>query len=330
MGDDRGPVTIIVNPRDRFSTTSRCVDTILERTEPPFDLVLVAGGAPVHLRREWERRYGGRAKLMLFDRLMNQAECRNAALREVGAELAVVIDNDCYVRPGWLEPLVARQRATGAAMVVPLILETPTKIHTAGNDLYVNVRGGARYGHKYLRFHGLPHHDGCELPAVPTAYGELHCQLIEVATALELGVYDDRIIEGGEVDSGLTWAAAGREMWFEPASVVHFDLGGPIDADDLELFTWRWDVGNVRAGYDVFERKWGLDLTEEDGFLGFVLKYNRKVGILPRLRPSARALGASEAVHRTADSIQRWTFAPVRWLYQRAWTRLLGARRWHR
>ena len=37
--------TIIVDARDRFSTTTKCLDTLLANTPEPHDLIVVMGGA---------------------------------------------------------------------------------------------------------------------------------------------------------------------------------------------------------------------------------------------------------------------------------------------
>ena len=71
-------------------------------------------------------------------------------------------------------------------MVVPLVLERPRKIHTAGNDFYITYDGGRAFGHKELRFNGMVYGDDSNLERRETDYGELHCQLVEVLPALQL------------------------------------------------------------------------------------------------------------------------------------------------
>lgn len=282
-------VTIICGPRDRFSVTERWLDTLFATTPGAgthHPVIFVAGGAPAVLRERWVDRYGDRVEFVLEDELLNQPQVRNIGLAKAETELAVVADNDCYPRPGWLEAMVARSEETGAAMVSPLILEKPTSIHCAGTDLYKNVRDGKTYGHKHLRFYRMPYHDGCELPPSRIDYGELHLELVRVRPTVELGAFDERITEVGEVDSGLTWAAGGHDMWFEPSAVVHFDLGGHIDQHDVELFDWRWDFGNVADGYRVFKDKWGFDIAEEGSFDKFMVEYNATLGRLARRHPS--------------------------------------------
>lgn len=299
-------VTIVGGPRDRFSTTERWLDNLFATTPGAGDhhrVIFVAGGVPQHLRARWERRFGDRVEFVFRDEFINQPQVRNIGLSMATTELAVVSDNDCYPRRGWLEAMVRCQQETGAVMVSPLILEKPTVIHCAGTDLYKNVRGGREYGHKHLRFYKMPYVDGCNLERSPIDYGELHLELVRVRPTLELGAFDERIFEVGEVDSGLTWAKGGHRMFFEPEAVVLFDLGGYIDEDDVRFFDWRWNFDEVARGYQVFEEKWGFDVSEEGSFARFLEDYNAIVGRLARRRPSAATVKLGVLAKSTGDKL---------------------------
>lgn len=290
--------SIIVSTRDRFSTLPGCLERLFECTPEPHDLIVVAGGAPERLRLEWQRRFSDRAHFIFERGFLNQAQCRNIGMRAATTRLAVLMDNDVLVRRGWLGALLDCQRETGAVMVVPVVLETETQIHTAGNTLYINYVNGRAFGHKELRLHGMPYHDGANLKRERTDYGELHCHLVEVEPTLRLNAYDEKILEVGEVDSGLTWARAGHTMWFEPASVVYYQLKAPITADDIRLFDWRWNMRSILEGYQYFERKWDMDITEQGRFRRFLYGYNRQLGLLPRLFPSRAALRIESGLMR--------------------------------
>ena len=72
---------------------------------------------------------------------------------------------------------------------------------SAGNDLFITSENGQAYGSMELRFHG---HRLCEtnnLKRREVDFGEVHCQLFVVETALRVGVYDEVLREGG-------WSAA--------------------------------------------------------------------------------------------------------------------------
>src|ERR1700730_3722765 len=304
---------IIVGVRDRFSSMTACLDSLIAHTPEPHELIVVAGGASEPTRNDWLRRFGDRARFIFESYFLNQAQARNIGLRATTARLAVLIDNDVLVRPGWLRGLLECQRETGAVMVVPVILEAERRIHTAGNSLYITYENGRGFGHKELRFYGMPYVDGSNLKRERFDCGELHCQLVEVEPTLRLGAFDENILEVGEVDSGLTWAQAGHSMWLTPSSVVHYRLRSPIAAEDIRLFAWRWNMRSILKGYRYFEQKWNLDITERGRFRSFLLHYNSQLGLLPRLFPSAVALRIESALARLIRAAATQPSAP-QWL----------------
>lgn len=85
--------TIIVDARDRFSTAAPCLETLFANTPEPFDLLVVMGGAPEHLTREWQQRFGDRVRFIFPSTFLNQAQARNIGLREAKTRLAVCMDN---------------------------------------------------------------------------------------------------------------------------------------------------------------------------------------------------------------------------------------------
>ena len=280
-------VTIVVVLRDRFSTTEKCLETIIANTPEPYELIVVLGAVPNTLQKNLAARYEKKARFIFEPQFKNPAEYRNIGLRETKTKLAVLMDNDVYVRPGWLSSLVDCQGATQADMVVPLVLEVPDQIHTAGNDLMITHRGGKAYGQKVLRFAKMMYYEDSNLKRQRTDYGELHCQLVTAETARRLGVYDDRLREAGEVDSGLAWSKAGAEMWFEPNSVVFYDFPHKINhVEDIRSYLFKWDMRATLEGYRYFEKKWDLDITECGNWQKFMVFLNDKVGLLSRLYPA--------------------------------------------
>src|SRR5262249_32284177 len=159
--------------------------------------------------------------------------------------------------------------------------------------------------------HGMPFHQGSNLRRQPVDYGELHCQLVEVEPTLRLQAFDEELLEVGEVDSGLTWARAGLGQWFEPTSVVHFQIDAPIAAEDIRLSAWRCNMRSILAGYRYFEQKWGIDITERGRFRRFLFVYNRQLGLLPRLFPSPLTLRIDHAAGRLRRGT-RAALAPLR------------------
>ena len=142
-------------------------------------------------------------------------------------------------------------------------------------------------------------YEGTNIKRREIDYGEMHLQLVDTRAALELGVYDERIQEGQELDSGLVWRKAGRSIWFEPESIVVYDLPTRIEhPGDIAFFCWRWNAANLIPGYKVMHEKWGMDMTEAGSFKNLILSINLKVGWLPRLWHSRTALAIDHAMGR--------------------------------
>lgn len=310
-------ISIVVVGRDRFSLTFKCLETLIAHTPGDYELIVVLGGVPKKIQDKLVSLYGKRAHFIFKQKFLNPAESRNLGLRAAKTDLAVLMDNDLYVRPGWLPPLLECQRETGAAMVVPLILDAEKNIHTAGNDLYITHENGKAYGSKVLRFHFQTFCESSNLKRARTDYGELHCQLVEAETARRLGVYDENILEVGECDSGLTWQKAGCELWFEPRSVVFYQLPDKItDPDDIRFFSWKWNMRETLKGYLYFRQKWNLDISEYHYFREFLVTMNNKLGLLPRAFPCRFSLWIDhwlKIVHRRIENLfNLWGYAKAR------------------
>ena len=99
--------TIIVTPRDLFSTTEECLEQIFKNTPEPFDLLVVMGGAPEALRATLEARYKDKVHLIFRPDFLNGSQLRNIGLREAKTRLAVCLDTNVFVRAGWLAPLIS-------------------------------------------------------------------------------------------------------------------------------------------------------------------------------------------------------------------------------
>ena len=292
-------ITVIMTGRDRFSLTEDCIENLKAHTPQPFRLIVVLGGAPKEFESRLRDRYGKTVTLVFKSRFLNCSEARNIGLRLAKTRLSVCMDNDVFPRPGWLPPLLSCENETSAGLIVPLILEGNTHIHCAGNDMFITKRGARSFVSKVLHYYQMPVSEGTNINRRKIDYGEMHLQLINTQEALAIGVLDERIQEGQELDGGLIWRKAGRSIWFEPESIVVYDLPRRIEhPGDIAFFCWRWNAANLIPGYEVMHEKWGMDMTESGDFKFFLLKMNAIVGWLPRLWHSRMALAIDYAMDR--------------------------------
>lgn len=297
---------MVITARDRVSTTARTIEHVLNTTADIDPVVVVLGGVPERLRRELARRFRlPRLRFVYTPEPLDPASGRNLGLAHLETDLVAIVDTDVVPRPGWLDALTRCQLETGAALVVPIMLEREHAIHCAGNDFYIDEVDGVRMGHKELRLFQKPYHDGSNLRRCRSDYGELHCQLVDRRVHLELQAFDEAVLEGGEVDQSLVLRAAGHDVWFEPEAVVLFDRFAPIRVDDIDQYSAKWDTRRVVRGLEHFFEKWGVDLSEHGHFFVFLSDTNALLGKLPRRIKTRWALGTSQLCARLSARAAR-------------------------
>ena len=224
---------------------------------------MVLGAAPKELESQLLERYGTTVKFIFEARFLNCSESRNIGLKLATTRLSVCMDNDVFVRPGWLPPLVRCQNETSAGLVVPLVLEDEHRVHCAGCDMFVSKKGNRSFVGKALRYHGQTVFEDTNIKKRESDYGEMH---------LAVGRYKSRgwnsacttngSRKGRRLDGGLAWRKAGRSM-MSRKSVVVYDLPMGVEhPDDIAFFCWRWDAANIVPGYKVMHEKWDMDMTE--------------------------------------------------------------------
>jgi hypothetical protein len=305
--------TIIVTPRDLFSTTEKCIESIFENTPESFDLIVVLGGQPESLKQKLQSRYGRKARLIFMPHFLTGSQSRNIGLREAKTRLAVCLDTNVFVRPGWLSPLIQCQIETGAGEVVPLCVDQNDVIHTAGNDLFITYKEGVAIGRMELRCLGQKVHETTNLKRSELDFGEVHCQLLVVETALRLGVYDERLREGIELDCGLTLTRAGQKIMIEPSSIVCLYYPPMLRYEmDVSLYRWQWNIPQVMGCYEYLKTKWNIDLGPRRDFKGFLVKVNARVGILTQIYPSGISVFCDRAIAYACNRINR-PFQLLRW-----------------
>ncbi len=317
--------TMIVSPRDMFSTTEECLEHIFKNTPEPFELIVVMGGAPESIKQILQSRDGDKARLIFKPEFLNGSELRTIGLREAKTRLAVCLDTNVFVRANWLTPLIRCQVETEASEVVPLCVSQDNTVHSAGNDLFITQSSGELVAKMELRFVGQQVHESSNLKRSEIDFGEVHCQLLVVDTALKLGVYDERLREGIEMDSGLTLTRAGCKIMVEPDSVVC--LYYPVKLKhviDVPLYRWKWDIPQLMENFQYLRAKWNIDLSTRGGFKDYLVRVNARVGILTQICPTSVSVFCDRALAYAWDSIcypfrrLAWTILAWRTGYFRA------------
>ena len=284
--------TIVVTARDRFSTLGRCLRNILKQTPEPFDLWAVIGGLPSHIEKSLRAEFGSKIRFVLQPEFLNTAQARNLALKEIQTRLAIFLDSDVFVRPGWYAPLVQCQVESGADLVGPLVLDRQNLIHTAGGDFFMTEEKGEKFVSMEVRYSGQRVAQGTNLKRCDSDFIEVHCQLVVCDTMRQLGVYEEKIREFHELDSGFMMAKHKRKVVFEPASVVYLHYTDRLDdVDDIEIFRWKWNMRVIRENFEFFKQKWNYNVNHHshaERFFGSII--NQRLSFFARHWPSKLAL----------------------------------------
>src|SRR6266699_1598952 len=93
-------VTVIVVPRERFSSIPRSLECLYRKTNVPFNLVYVDGGSSEKTKRYLEAEARARGfRLIRSPRYLTPTEARNLGLQQIRSKYVVFIDDDVLVSP---------------------------------------------------------------------------------------------------------------------------------------------------------------------------------------------------------------------------------------
>lgn len=249
----RPQVSVLMVTYGGWEFVSKALQSLRENTEPCYEVIVVDNASP-----------DGTAAL-LRDEVRNARFLFNTANRGFGpasnqaASLATapylaLLNSDCFVRPGWLGPLLKaldEDEALGAA--APLILNADGSLQESGCLLFSNA---------YTQFLGFG--DDAGKPeyrfrrAVDYASGA--CLVLRRRTFLDLGGFDVVYVPAyfEDVDLCLRFREHGLGTLVEPRSVVtHLrgaSGGGSFAVEwwsrNLPIFRERWkDVLARRPAY---------------------------------------------------------------------------------
>jgi hypothetical protein len=275
-------VTIVVVPRDRFSSVVDCVKSIVRHTPEAFKLVILDFG---YSRKALDaiRSASGRAPLEIVDcgRTIPMTAFANH-LPKIDTPYTAWVDNDTYVTPGWMTAMLAAA-AEGKRVILPVTLECegldvdtrkiPLRNHVSHSELRKVDVDGKEYvfDHKPFR-RATPE----ELPQEPHVvdFFELHTFFAETAVLRELDLPEMVVRE--HIDIGIQCYKKGIEIWGEPKSIVHFDnINARPGWSDLKFFFFRWDEKLIDQSHRLFRERWGYSFYNEQFMRNWA--YRRKV-----------------------------------------------------
>src|SRR5215471_1661842 len=115
-------VTIIVVPRDRFSSVIPCAQSIIEHTKIPFRFVFLDFGYSRSILAELRKVCANIPTEIVSLGPSIPVVAFKDYLPKIATPYLAWVDNDTYVTPGWMDAIFARV-AKGARVIMPLTLE---------------------------------------------------------------------------------------------------------------------------------------------------------------------------------------------------------------
>lgn len=269
--------TVVIVPRETFSTTIASVENVLESLAPTVPVVVVDCGYPREIHERLEAIAQRRPfTLVTANRFISPNQARNLGQREVATKYVSFVDNDVLVEPGWLAHLEACAEETGAWGVGPLCLKTPGHVHAAGGKNHIEQRGDGRRVHIGRADHDRAKRSRVEAVAqrCETEMFEFHCVLIRNDVFEMLGPLDEGLRSLHEYfDFCLTVREAGGSIWFEPSSVVIYGPPKSLSHEEKSYWYRRWSDQWNEASISRFAEKWQVD--DNDGSLKDMVRFGR-------------------------------------------------------
>lgn len=287
-------VTVIVVPRERFSTVLGTLDGIRATVPSDVPVIVVEGGSPGPIRRGLRRRSAaGGIDLVSHRGPIVPNRARNDGAERARTEFLVFVDNDMVFEPGWLEALVRRAVEDRADVVAPLICIGPPRaavIHHAGGQLrWKRTEGREVLGEDHrLKDVEIDRFDPVAAPP-ENMVAEFHCVLMRRSLWDRLAPLDERLVTREQMDLALRCLALGARVRFEADAVVTYFARIAFSLSDLRYHLFRWSDPLVMRSLEVFERTWGVDLDRErvrDRWIG----NHRRRAIDSALKPLVRHL----------------------------------------
>lgn len=263
-------ITIVVVPRDRFSSVIQCVESIRQNTTVPYRLAILDFGYSHSLLSKLRTLCTGIPnEIITLGPTIPMVAFRNF-LPSVSTRYLAWVDNDTFVAPGWMEALLARA-AKGARVIMPLTLERegldidprkiPLRNHVSHSELRKIAVNGKDYVFDYKPFRRAAPE---EIPqgGHTIDFFELHTFFAETEVLRQLD-YPPMVVRE-HIDLGMQLHRLGIDVWCEPQSRVHFDnIHERPSLSDLRFFFYRWAEPFVDNSHELFEQRWGYRFYNE-------------------------------------------------------------------
>lgn len=257
-------VTIGFVPRERLSHAAASLQTIIENTTIPFNLIVINNDTPKVFWDPVERLLGKveNVKVIETEHLVSSNYARNLVIEASGDEFICFIENDVEVENGWLARLINACEEHEADVAVPLILEPLASTNIVHFDSrlghLVEVQGENGIERRIVprKIHNEKDRNGT---ARVVEFIESHCILSRRSIFEKIGLFDEKQdVTRNCVDFSMTLLTADIKVIFEPKSVVTFYPPPPVHPEEKEYFLFSWDLETAQENEKTILERWNL------------------------------------------------------------------------
>jgi GT2 family glycosyltransferase len=280
-GEAPATVAVVVVPRERLSTTLRCLEHIYACTDVPFRVLVVDANGPPNLAEAvstFARRHGA-CEVLRLDRFVLPYEARNLALAHPSTRTPWVafVDNDVKVGPGWLGALLAAAEEAKTDVAHPLYLIEQAgraRIHMSRGTLREVGTGTSARLLPVMEQRGAPLDAAQGLARQVDDLLEFHAFLARRRIYDELGPFPELCL-GEDVEFSMRLRERGIPIVFEPRSVVTYVADPVTEPTDEAYFGFRWTSPLGPRSIEALRGRWPIVEGYWDGKLSWSRRHRR-------------------------------------------------------
>ena len=227
MGKNKQVAIVILNWNGAKLFDTYLPSVIRNSDQPNVELIVADNGSTDHSINHLKKNFPS-VKIIDLKKNYGFAEGYNRALKQVKADIFVLLNSDVEVTPGWLEsPLIMMEKDESVAAVQPKIL-SHQKPHLFE---YAGAAGGFidRFGYPFCRgriLNRLEPDLGQYNKPTPVFWASGACMFIKTEVFRKAGGFDgDFWAHMEEIDLCWRLKNQGYKIMYQPGSVV-FHLGG--------------------------------------------------------------------------------------------------------
>lgn len=246
-------VCVVFTVRERYAHASKALEALYAGTEVPIRLLIVDAATPKRYLRRIEAAVRGRSRVefLVHDAYLLPNQARNLAMASVREPFVFFLENDCEIRPGVVERLLAVSKQH-AAVAVPWIWEDGHRHFDVRLGGVTDAEGGD------ILIRPAPEWTGPPASLEKLEFFENHCFLMPRESLQASGPFDGELNSRELIDLSLAVRRAGVKVFLVPGAAVDFFPPPPINWDELAHYRLRWDLRRVEASNERMRERWRI------------------------------------------------------------------------